>query len=189
MLEVDSLSGDIVMDRGDYFDPEFTIVDQNGTPLDVSDPSVAMTLTVKASLDDPITSAIFQLTRAAGQFDVTGATQGLVKAKGPETLTQPLAGDYVYDFEIMLSAKTRTVAKAAGLFIRKDVTDVVTVVAPPSVLAGFPGGYLVTLPYYTYKPVSAGGDGLYHKWDLVFDAGSGEYLIQRVATSATPPPF
>lgn len=138
MLTVDPNNGDIAMDRGDYFDPVFTIYDPvTGLPKDCT--GGTFTLTVKASLDDPIEAAIFQLTSAAAQFDLSGIAAGIVQALGPETLSLALAGDYVYDCVMVLGGKKRTVQPSALLRFNKNVTTAGAPPAPPAVLVPFPG--------------------------------------------------
>jgi len=167
MLEVDPLTNAITMDRGDYFDPQFNIVDASGNPLDVTGASFA--LTVKKSIDDSISAAIFQLTSGAAQFDVSGQTGGVIKAKGPETLTQGIAGDYLYDLEMILAAKTRTVAKAAPLRIRKDVTTVGTPPVPPNALVPFPGAVSIDGDLYL-KDIT-----LAQYWKVKLDNGNWRF--------------
>lgn len=182
MLITDPLTNDIDMDRGDYFDPEFTITDADGVALDVS--TATFLLTVKASVDDVIGSAVFQL--APGDFDMTNAASGIVKAQGLETLTQSLDGDYLYDLEMTLAGKTRTVVRPALLRIRKDVTTPGSAPTPPAPIPVFPSGYVVVVPFYTFQSVADGGDGLYHKWTAVAD-GFGGLTWEHVGSSATYP--
>lgn len=166
MLEVDPLSGAITMDRGDYFDPQFAIVDAAGSPLNVT--GATFKLTVKKSIDDPIGSAIFQLTTGAGDFDTAGQAGGIIKAKGLETLTQGLAGAYVYDFEMVLGSKTRTLRPGARLFIRKDVSTPGSAPAAPAVLVPFPGDIQVIGGNIYIKDTGVGPDaGKYWKLRMV----------------------
>ncbi len=177
MLEVDPLNGNITMDRGDYFDPQFTVVDAAGTPLDVS--AASFTLTVKKSIDDAIAAAIFQLTTGASQFDMSQAAQGIVKVKGLETLTQSLSGDFQYDCQMILASLTRTIQPAARLRIRKDVTTVGTAPAPPVVGVLFPDW--IALPTFLYWKDAA--DQKWVKFQL-FNRN-----MQYVSESVNPPPF
>jgi hypothetical protein len=177
MLIADPNNGDLTMDRGDYFDPEFTITDQNGNPLDVT--GASFKLTVKASLDDAIGAAVFQLTSGASQFDLSGAASGVVKALGPEALTQGLAGDYTYDLEMVLSGKTRTVQKAALLRIDKDVTTPGTLPDPPVIGILFPSW--VAFPDFLYWKDQA--DSKWVKFRLY------NRNMEYVSESVNPPPF
>lgn len=180
MLDVDPVDFSITMDRGDYFDPSFTITDANGNALDVT--GASFKLTVKADIDDDISVAIFQLTTGASQFDISGQVGGVIKAIGPETLTQALAGDYVYDLEMILGAKTRTVVNGR-LTIRKDVTTPGSAPAnpsPPSV--PFPGdisvagnasitGYIRVIGGQIYITDTGTGPNAGKSWKLVVQDG------------------
>lgn len=147
MLTVDPNNGDITMERGDYFDPVFTIIDPvTGLPKDCT--GATFKLTAKRSLDDDISAAIFQLTSGAAQFDESAIAAGVVQAKGPESLTLGLAGDFVYDLEMVLASKTRTVQPAAMLRILKEVTTVGAPPALPGVLVPFPGAILINGELY-----------------------------------------
>lgn len=178
MLQVDTNNGDITMERGDYFDPVFTIIDPvTGLPKDCT--GATFKLTVKASLDDNISAAIFQLDSAAAQFDVNGIAAGVVQAKGPESLTLGLAGDYVYDLEMVLDGKTRTVQPAATLRILKEVTTAGAPPALPGVGVRFPGW--IALPDFLYWKDSA--DGKWVKFRL------SNRNMDYVSESSNEPPF
>lgn len=167
MLTVDPNNGDITMDRGDYFDPVFTIYDPvTGLPKDCT--GASFKLTVKASLDDDISAAIFQLTSAASQFDVSAIAAGVVQANGLESLTLGLAGDYVYDLEMVLGGKTRTVQPAAMLRILKEVTTAGAPPALPGVLVPFPGDIQVIGGQIYIKDLGVGVDaGKYWKLRMI----------------------
>lgn len=167
MLTVDPNNGDIFMERGDYFDPIFTIYDPvTGLPKDCT--GASFKLTVKASLDDDISVAIFQLDSAAAQFDISGIAAGIVQAKGPETLSLGLAGDYVYDCEMVLSGKTRTVQPAARLYINKDVTTQGVPPALPGVVTPFLTGIVLLNGELYMKDLGVGVDaGKFWKLSMV----------------------
>lgn len=145
MYTIDPLNGDLVMDRGDYVDPKLTITDAAGNPLDVT--SATFLLTVKASLEDSLADALFQI--GVGGFDVSGAASGIVVPMILETYTQALAGDFIYDVEMTLSGKTTTIVRAALFRVLKDVGDVG--VAPPA-----PGGGYVVLNAEYFKDAVTG---------------------------------
>jgi len=129
---IDPLNGDLVLDRGDYVDPKLTITDAAGASLNVA--GATFRLTVKASLDDSLASAIFQISTPSG-FDVSQAASGIVVPLITEALTEALAGDYYYDVEMVLSGKRRTIVEPALFRVRKDIGDVG--VAPPVPVTGY----------------------------------------------------
>lgn len=75
---------------------------------------------------------------------MSGAASGIVVPLILETYTQAMAGDYVYDIEMVLAGKTTTLVRAALFRVLKDVGDVG--VAPP-----VPGGGYVVLQASYYQ--------------------------------------
>ncbi|HEV8455342.1 MAG TPA: hypothetical protein VGQ24_10640 [Gemmatimonadales bacterium] len=136
MYTIDPLNGDLVMDRGDFVNPELRITDADGVALNVT--GATFKLTVKAALEDSLAAAMFQLV-SPGDFDLSGAATGIVVPLILETFTQGLAGDYSYDVEMVLGGKTTTLVRAALFRVLKEVSDVGVAPSPPSVLVPFPG--------------------------------------------------
>ena len=132
MYSIDPVNGDLEMDRGDFVDPKLTITDAAGNALNVT--GATFRLTVKSSLDDALASALFQIATPSG-FDVTAAASGIVVPLILESYTQGLAGDYVYDVEMVLSGQTTTLVRAALFRVLKDVGDVG--VAPAAPVVGY----------------------------------------------------
>lgn len=159
MYTIDPLDGSLEMDRGDFVNPKLTITDAAGNALNVT--GATFLLTVKSSLDDSLAAALFQL--STGDFDVTDAASGIVVPLILETFTQGMAGDYVYDVEMVLAGKTTTLVRAALFRVLKEVSDVG--VAPPA--PG--GGYIVLQAEYLIDQVT----GEYYKKTVV----SGEEVL------------
>jgi hypothetical protein len=121
MLTIDPIDYSVEIDRGDDQEMEIPIVDSDGNPINVT--GASFRLTVKSSLDDAIGAAIFQLTNPIGNgLDVAAAATGIIVAYFPHLYLEPLAGEYVYDFEMTLNGKVRTIVRAARFFVHKDVT-------------------------------------------------------------------
>jgi hypothetical protein len=169
MYTIDPLDGSLEMDRGDFVNPQLTITDSAGNALNVT--GATFKLTVKSSLEDAIGAAIFQLTEA--NFDVSGQAAGIVVPQIPESYTQGMAGDYVYDVEMVLGGKTTTIVRAALFRVLKEVSDVGAPPSPPSVLAPFPGDIQVMGGQIYIKDTGVGVNaGKYWKLvvqDSVFD--------------------
>lgn len=132
MYTIDPVTGALEMDRGDFVNPRLTITDSAGSPLNVT--GATFKLTVKSSLEDALAAALFQLSTPA-DFDVSGAATGIIVPLILEAFTQGMAGDYVYDVEMILSGKTTTIVRAAQFRVLKDVGDVG--VAPPAPVVGY----------------------------------------------------
>jgi len=132
MYSIDPVNGDLEMDRGDFVDPKLTITDAAGNALNVT--GATFRLTVKSSLDDALASALFQIATPSG-FDVTAAASGIVVPLILESYTQGLAGDYIYDVEVVLNGQTTTLVRAALFRVLKDVGDVG--VAPAAPVVGY----------------------------------------------------
>ena len=158
MYSIDQGNGDLEMDRGDYVNPKLTITDAAGNALNVT--GATFRLTVKSSLDDALASALFQIATPSG-FDVTAAASGIVVPLILESYTQGLAGDYVYDVEMVLSGQTTTIVRAALFRVLKDVGDVGS--TPPTPSAGYmilPGGlyFQDTVTGKFYKKIVVNGE-------------------------------
>lgn len=146
MYSIDQVNGALEMDRGDYVDPKLTITDAAGAALNVT--GATFKLTVKSSLDDLLAAALFQIATPGG-FDVSQANIGIVVPLILETYTQGLAGDYVYDVEMILGGKTTTIVRAALFRVLKDVGDVGSAPGVPGVGVLFLDW--AAFPTYIYK--------------------------------------
>ena len=167
MYTIDPLTGDLETDRGDFVDPKITILDANGNALNVT--GATFKLTVKSSLDDAIGAAVFQIV-SPGDFDLSGAATGIVIPLILETQTQALAGDYIYDVEMVLGGKTTTIVRAALFRVLKEDTDVGAAPSPPAVIAPFPGDIQVIGGKIYIKDTGIGANaGKY--WKLVVQDG------------------
>lgn len=132
MLIIDPIDYSISIDRGDDQELEVQVVDNNGQPLNVS--AGSFLLTVKSSTDDPISSAIFQLANPlANGIDIAQAASGIVVPNFPSLYIQSMAGDYVYDLQMTLSGKRRTLlpADGRGAALFKVPKNVTTPGVPP----------------------------------------------------------
>lgn len=164
MYTIDPLDGSLEMDRGDYVNPQLTITDSAGNALNVT--GATFKLTVKSSLEDAIGAAIFQITEA--NFDLSGQAAGIVIPQIPESYTQGMAGDYVYDVEMILAGKTTTIVRAALFRVLKEVSDVGSPPSPPSVLVPFPGDIQVMGGQIYIKDLGVGVDaGKYWKLRMI----------------------
>jgi hypothetical protein len=164
---IDPKNNNLELDRGDYVDPKLTITDANGNALNVA--AATFKLTVKSALEDSLGAAVFQIVSPGG-FDLTGAASGIVIPLILETLTQALAGDYVYDVEMTLGGKTTTIIRAALFRVLKDVTDVGSPPSPPSVIVPFPGDIQIKGGNIYIKDTGIGANaGKY--WKLVVQDG------------------
>lgn len=167
MYAIDPLTGALEMDRGDYVDPKLTITDAAGAVLDVS--GATFKLTVKSALEDALGAAMFQVTSPGG-FDLSGAVNGIVVPLILETLSQALAGDYIYDVEMILGGKTTTIVRAALFRVLKDVGDIGSPPAAPAVLVPFPGDIQIMGGQIYIKDTGVGANaGKY--WKLVVQDG------------------
>lgn len=165
MYTIDPLDGSLEMDRGDFVNPKLTITDAAGNALNVT--SATFKLTVKSSLDDALAAALFQLS-TPGDFDVTDAASGIVVPLILEANTQGMAGDYVYDVEMVLDGKTTTIVRAALFRVLKEVTDVGGPPAPPAVLVPFPGDIQIIGGQLYLKDLGVGVDaGKYWKLRMI----------------------
>lgn len=121
MTIIDPLDYSIETERGDDAVIEFPIVDDDGAVLDVT--GASWRFTVKASLDDAIGAAVFQLTQpAVNGIDDTNAATGLIVVTLPHLYLENLAGEYVYDLEMTLGGKVTTFTRNASLRVHKDVS-------------------------------------------------------------------
>lgn len=138
MLIIDKLSNDIVISRGSKEAVRYTITDAL-TGLAKNLTGWNWKLTVKADIDDPITSAIFQLTNPlANGIDVALASTGKIDAHFATVHTAALDGDYVYDLEGTEPGQDPQKIFFPPLFrVRKDVTTPGSAPSPPAALAGF----------------------------------------------------
>lgn len=173
MYTIDPLDGSLEMDRGDFVNPKLTITDAAGNALNVT--GATFKLTVKSSLDDALAAALFQLS-TPGDFDVTDAASGIVVPLILEANTQGMAGDYVYDVEMILDGKTTTIVRAALFRVLKEVTDVGAPPAPPAVDVPFPGnvsinGYLRIIGGQLYITDTGIGVNAGKSWKLVVQDG------------------
>lgn len=184
-LQVDP-QGRVTITRGDYGAPValvFTFRDQAGNLKDLT--GATATLTCKEDIDDDIAAAKFQKTIGNGLTN--GGAAGTITWTPVEADTLALAGGYQIDLEVVYSGGGgKESINPLSFFVRKDVSTPGAPGASPSIIVPFPGGYVVTLPFYTFKSAAAGGDGLYHKWDEVND-GLGNFLLQDIGQSATYP--
>jgi len=136
MLNIDPIDYSVEIDRGDDQEMEIPIVDADGNPLDVT--GASFRLTVKASLGDAIGAAIFQLTNPIGNgIDVASAATGIIVAYLPHLYLEAMDGEYVYDVEMILAGKVRTVVRAARFFVSKDVSTPGAVTNPGAVIQDF----------------------------------------------------
>ncbi len=183
MWTVDPKTYAITVTRGDHAEPRFRVKDLLGAAVNCT--GAACKMTVKRSLDDDISAAVFQLlTPAANGIDDAQAAVGVFDALILPAHVGALDGQYVYDFQMVLATKTRTLRRAP-FFVPKQVSTPGAAPSLPSVIVPFPGGIAITPPYYVYSP---NGDLLWHKFDIVIDpAGSGFYFLQDVGQNATYP--
>lgn len=138
MLIIDPLNNNITISRGSKEAVRYTIRDAlTGLVKDVS--GWNWKLTVKADIDDPISSAIFQLTDPlANGVDVGAAAVGLIDAHFATAHTAALAGDYIYDLEGTEPGEDPQTIFFPPLFrVRKDVTTPGSAPSPPAAIEGF----------------------------------------------------
>jgi hypothetical protein len=180
MLTVDPRLN-IIIDRGDDQTYRATVVDADGVVVNVA--AGSFKFTVKAGVDDAIADAVFQLTSPAGSgIDLTLAASGIVDVNIPAASVEALEGAYVYDLQMTLAGKVRTVVPARVFFVRKDVSTPGT--AGSSSVPGqhFPGYLALDGVFYWL-----GADSLYHKMQIALDSDSGQYLLQDTGQNATYP--
>lgn len=142
MLTIDPLDDTITIDRGDDQEMRVPIVDYAGNPLNCA--GASFRLTVKASIDDPIASAVFQLAQPlANGIDDTDAATGFVTVLFPSLYLATMAGEYLYDLQMTLGGKVRTLLPVVGgagrLLVPKDVTTPGSVTNPSLLLHEFGG--------------------------------------------------
>jgi len=148
-LTIDPIDDTITITRGDDQEMRVPIVDYAGNPLNAT--GASFRLTVKQSVDDPIASAVFQLTNpAANGVDDTDVATGFVTVLFPRLYLEAMALEYFYDFEMTLGDKRRTLLpriEGAGRFVvPKDVTTPGAVTNP-------------SLPLYEFGGIVIGADG------------------------------
>lgn len=166
----------ITASRADDHKIRFTVYNSSGAAYDVS--ANSFKFTVKASLDDAITSAKFQkASPASGGIDLTLAATGLVDVNIVPSDTATLGGIYYYDLEMLEGAKTYTLQE--GIFyVLKDVTTPGSVPVAPVIN---PTTYIVLSDsLYLY-----GLDLLWHK----FQVDSSGIFGETATPQAGPPPF
>lgn len=138
MMTVAPDTNEIIIDRGDDQTLRVTIRDSSGNILNVTGGSFKCT--VKEFRDDPIGSAIFQLTNpTANGIDVTQAASGIIDITFPHNYIASMAGRYWYDVEMTLSGSVRTLIPATVFHVRKDVSTPGSVTNPTLPGMEFPG--------------------------------------------------
>jgi len=172
MLTVNPNTHLVRIDRGDDQPIRVTVTDAAGAIVNVS--AGTFKFTVKASLEDAV--FVLQKSSPAGSgIDLALAASGVVDVLLVPSDTLSLAGVYVWDLEMVLASKTRTLAK--GIFVvEKEVTTPGTI-PPPAVV---PINYLITGFLALDGALYLLGDEvpkLYHKFLVVggvlTDAGTG----------------
>jgi hypothetical protein len=156
-LTIDPIDDTITITRGDDQEMRVPIVDYAGNPLNCA--GASFRLTVKRSVDDPIASAVFQLTHpAANGIDDTDAATGFVTVLFPRLYLEAMALEYFYDLEMTLADKRRTllphIEGAGRLIVPKDVTTPGAVTNP-------------SLPLYEFGGMALGADGTLYQRDTV----------------------
>lgn len=116
MLTLNAQTQEITIDQGDDQTVRFTITDEDGAVIDAS--AGTFKFTVKQFYDD--TSAQFQITDS-DDIDISQAASGIVDVAIQPADTATLAGRYVYDLEMTLASKVRTLRRGR-FFVRKDVS-------------------------------------------------------------------
>lgn len=177
MLIVDPIAYDVVIDRADDQELKITIIDSAGAPLNVT--GASFRLTVKESIDDSQASAKFVKSSGSGHFDMGQAASGIVICDILAADIAGLAGDYVFDVEMTLSGKVRTLIPAAAFFVRKDVSTDGATPPAPSVGVTFPDWLGIT----TYLYMKDFAD---NKWVKVRMFNRN---FEPIAESDSPPPF
>lgn len=171
-LTLNANTGQIIISRGDDGIIRYTVRNSSGAVYDVSANSFAFT--VKQSIDDNISDAKFQKTNpAASGIDLTLAATGIVDVNIADTDTQALAGNYVYDLQMIESGKYYTLAQGAFL-VKKDVTTPGTPSTPGTGVV-----FLIAGDFYMLDATT----GLYSGFRL--DNGS----FQQSATQSATIPF
>ena len=99
------------MTRGDDFADEVTIK-ENGVAVDVS----ARTYTAQIRATKDATDVIATFT-----IDMTSAASGVVGFAIADTITEDMAGPYVWDFQQVVGTATRTLM-GGSFFVDPDVT-------------------------------------------------------------------
>jgi hypothetical protein len=176
-LTVNADTGLVTIARGDDQTIRFTVTDSTGAVVNITAGGFAFT--VKQSIDDAIGSALFQKTSPAGSgIDLTSGASGIADVNIVPADTSAMAGNYVWDLQMTLSSKVRTLA--GGVFmVRKDVTTVGTAPTSSSALVSMPGGfYLGSGGFYLLDTVT----GLYSGFRL-----TNGIFEQSAAQSATVP--
>jgi len=160
---INPLDNELRVDRGDDVTLRVPIYDSAGAPLDCT--GASFRFTVKASLDDAIGAAVFQLTNpSVNGIDMTDAASGIVVVTMPAAYLEGMAGDYVYDLEMTLAGKKTTVISAARLFVQKDVTTPGVAGSPALVIEEFASISIAVAEYF--KDQATG-----KFWKKVFENG------------------
>lgn len=175
-LTCNANTGEIVIARGDKQTIRFPVVDYTGAALNVS--AASFKFTVKNSIDDDISAALFQLQNPeANGIKMDLAASGIVDVIVPASYTQAYSGAKVYDLQMTLTGAVQTVS--GGVFrIAKQVSTPGTAGTPGAVLVPFPGSVSIDGELYLKDTIT----GLYSG----FRVENGE-LKQSVAQSATLP--
>lgn len=127
-LTVDPNTYDITILRGDDQDVEFTVVDSAGVAQNIT--GWAFSFTVKAGLDDPIASALFQRTVGAG-IALTTPLSGILTVSIASANTAAMAGNYVYDLQGVDTGGLIHTVRLAKFMVRKNVSTSGTITASP----------------------------------------------------------
>lgn len=161
-----------------------TIRDFNQALLDVH--LWTFKATVKASIDDAIGSALFQLSTPSnlGIDAATNGATGIVDIKFGAALCGYPYGDLIWDVQgTDPGGLIHAVVPGTSKFFGRKVVTTAGVVPAPGVITALPYGMALTPPYFVYSP---NGDLLWHKFDLVND-GFGNYVIKDVGQNTTYP--
>src|SRR5262245_27388695 len=160
MLIIDPLDDTLIIDRGDDQELRIPLLDSAGAPLNAT--GASFLLTVKASIDDPIASAIFQLENPlANGIDVSQVASGFIIANFTSAYIRAMAGEYVYDLQMTFNGKVRTMLPrdgrgAARFLVPKNVSTPGAVTNPAPII-------------FIFGSIALGADGtLYRK-----DKGTG----------------
>lgn len=160
-----------------------TIRDFNGALLDVH--AWTFRATAKASADDPMSAALFQLSTPSnlGIDAASNGASGIVDIKFGAALCGFPFGDSIWDVQgTDPGGLIHSIVPASKLRGRKVITAA-GVVPAPGVITALPFGMALTPPFFVFSP---NGDQLWHKFDIIND-GFGNYLLTDVGQNATYP--
>lgn len=117
------------MERGDTKELEYTLLDRDGIPIDVSDPDVKIWFTIKRYLSEADSQALWQGTLASGVAAIGAPVAGKVRVTVPASATSwfPEGIEKLYYDLQVKEADGRLTTREKGLFrVSPDVTRATT---------------------------------------------------------------